>query len=587
MLKLLGPDGQPLDTNALRNELARQNTDPQTAHVAQIWREFENHPGRGLTPAKLRALLVNGERGDLGVQADLADDMEEGDAHLFAELDKRRGAVTRLEWSIEPPKDASAAEKSLAAEVAEWFDELDVETVLADATDAILKGFAAQELFWNVHERVMLPSFVARPQRWFTVDGTRETLLLRNPAADPGQANSASQHVNHAALPAPTVNGEPLRPMSWWVHRHRAKSGYVARGGLLRVLAWPYLYKAYAQRDFGEFLEIYGLPLRIGKYPTGASDQEKMALLQAVTSLGHNAAGIIPMGMALEFQNAAQGQRDPFLAMLQYCDAAESKALLGQTLSASEGQNGTQALGTVHNEVRHDIRDADCRQIGRSMRELIERMVRVNKGDLPGVRRPSFELDTGDAEDLKAYAEHLPALAKSGMRIAVDWVHEKLRIPVAKAGEEVLSGGEPPVPPGTPPGGTLPPGAPAAPAAPGVPPAPKPPAAPAAPAPGGNKAALAGRTDEPPQKWPDLVDDMLAEQLADWQPMLGPLVQPLMADIEQAIAAGESLQSWRARLPQLVSRLDGGPVTEQLARAAFATRLAGEADLDLTQEQGD
>lgn len=586
MLKLLGPDGQPLDSSALRNELARQNTDPQTAHVAQIWREFENHPGRGLTPAKLRALLVNGERGDLGVQADLADDMEEGDAHLFAELDKRRGAVTRLEWSIEPPKDASAAEKSLAAEVAEWFDEIDVETVLADATDAILKGFAAQELFWDVHERVMLPSFVARPQRWFTVDGTRETLLLRNPAADPGQANSASQHVNHAALPAPTVNGEPLRPMSWWVHRHRAKSGYVARGGLLRVLAWPYLYKAYAQRDFGEFLEIYGLPLRIGKYPTGASDQEKMALLQAVTSLGHNAAGIIPMGMALEFQNAAQGQRDPFLAMLQYCDAAESKALLGQTLSASEGQNGTQALGTVHNEVRHDIRDADCRQIGRSMRELIERMVRVNKGDLPGVRRPSFELDTGDAEDLKAYAEHLPALAKSGMRIAVDWVHEKLRIPVAKAGEEVLSGGEPPVPPG----GNLP-GAPgalgAAPAAPGMPPAPRPKPNTQINVPAAQKAALAGQAGGGSGTAPDLVDDMLDDLMGDWQPMLAPLVAPLLADLDQALAAGETLQAWRARLPQLVARMDGAPATEQLARGAFAARLAGEADLDLTQEQGD
>ncbi len=31
-----------------------------------------------------------------------------------------------------------------------------------------------------------------------------------------------------------------------------------------------------------EFLEIYGLPIRLGKYPSGATSDEKMTLLRAV-----------------------------------------------------------------------------------------------------------------------------------------------------------------------------------------------------------------------------------------------------------------------------------------------------------------
>ncbi|WP_250636879.1 phage portal protein family protein [Pseudomonas aeruginosa] len=81
----------------------------------------------------------------------------------------------------------------------------------------------------------------------------------------------------------------------------------MARSGLFRVLAWPYLFRHYATSDLAEMLEIYGLPIRLGKYPPGTADEEKATLLRAVTGLGHAAAGIIPETMAIDFQQAAPG----------------------------------------------------------------------------------------------------------------------------------------------------------------------------------------------------------------------------------------------------------------------------------------
>ncbi|MCO7025451.1 DUF935 family protein, partial [Vibrio paracholerae] len=95
-------------------------------------------------------------------------------------------------------------------------------------------------------------------------------------------------------------------------------SGYLSRRGLVRVLAWPFLFKNYSVRDLAEFLEIYGLPIRLGKYPEGATEKEKATLLRAVMSIGHNAGGIIPKGMDIDFQNAADGQSDPFMAMISW-----------------------------------------------------------------------------------------------------------------------------------------------------------------------------------------------------------------------------------------------------------------------------
>ncbi|MEJ6355732.1 DUF935 family protein, partial [Pseudomonas aeruginosa] len=74
--------GNPLRTQQLRKQ--------QTAHLTGLAKEFANHPAKGLTPAKLARILIEAEQGQLQAQAELFMDMEERDAHLFAEMSKRK-----------------------------------------------------------------------------------------------------------------------------------------------------------------------------------------------------------------------------------------------------------------------------------------------------------------------------------------------------------------------------------------------------------------------------------------------------------------------------------------------------------------
>ena len=46
--------------------------------------------------------------------------------------------------------------------------------------------------------------------------------------------------------------------------------------------------------DWVSFAEVYGLPLRLGKYAPGASEADKVALMQALIQIGADAAGINP-----------------------------------------------------------------------------------------------------------------------------------------------------------------------------------------------------------------------------------------------------------------------------------------------------
>lgn len=406
---------------------SRELTEPQTSKLAQLHREFASHPSRGLTPAKLARILEGAEQGDSRAQHELFLDMEEKDAHIFSEMSKRKRALLTVDWDIVPPRNASAAERKLAGYAKELLQDIpNFEDVILDALDGIGHGYSCQEIEWEMIGKEWLPKEINhRPQTWFQTDrDTRTEIRLRDMSLD----------------------GQALQPFGWITHVHKAKSGYLARAGLHRVLSWPYLFKNYSVGDLAEFLEIYGLPLRLGKYQAGASDEEKSTLLRAVMSIGHDAAGIIPEGMEIEFTEAAQGQSDPYMAMINWAEKSQSKAILGGTLtSQADGKSSTNALGNVHNEVRHDLMVSDAIQLaGTLTRDLVYPLLALNKGGVDDRRRlPRFKFMFDDSEDLGVLAEALPKLVGVGMRIPVAWAHERAGIPEAEEGAEVLGVSKP------------------------------------------------------------------------------------------------------------------------------------------------
>jgi len=414
MAGILDRFGKPIDTTKIKES--------QTAHIDRLHGQYAGHPSRGLTPGKLSHILDSAELGDVIAQHDLFLDMEEKDGHIFAEMSKRKRAVLTLDWDIMPPKDANKAESKLADEIKGMMHAIpEIENVFLDALDAIGHGFACLEIEWEMMgQRTHIPKKIShRPQQWFqTYHATRSQIRLRDNSMD----------------------GAELWQFGWITHVHKAKSGYLARSSLHRVLAWPYLFKNYSVRDLAEFLEVYGLPLRLGTYPSGASDEEKLTLLRAVASIGHDAAGIIPEGMMIDFKEAAKGASDPFQYMIEWAERTQSKAILGGTLtSQADGKSSTNALGNVHNEVRHDLLVADAKQLASTLnRDLIYPLFAINIGINDTLRMPRLVFDTSEPADLKTFADALPGLVDAGTRIPLGWINEKLRIPIPKKGDPVL-----------------------------------------------------------------------------------------------------------------------------------------------------
>lgn len=397
--------------------------EPQTASIRTLENGFLTPMLSGLTPRRLAATLAAADAGDFIQQHRLFSDMVERDPHLAAEMAKRNMAPLELDWSIKPPLDATAREASDA----KWAEQIirdgvdDLEDLLLASMDAVGHGFSAVEIEWVRDDGIFLPSFHPRPQEWFRLSRDRKSIRLRDTSPD----------------------GAELRPAGWIVHQNgKAKTGYMGRLGLFRVLCWPFLYKAYALGDFAELLEAYGQPMIVGKYRSGATTDEKSSLMRAVQALGHDARAIMPADMVLEIQQVSGAKGGPnHLDMMRWAEMSESKAILGATLtSQADGKTSTNALGRVHDEVRRDILAADVRQLaGTLTRDLVFPLLAINRG-VPGSARrcPRFFIDASEPEDMAAYADALPKLS-GVMRIPSSWAHGKLRIPTAQAGDEILA----------------------------------------------------------------------------------------------------------------------------------------------------
>ncbi|MDE2389866.1 MAG: DUF935 family protein, partial [Betaproteobacteria bacterium] len=317
------------------------------------------------------------------------------------------------------------------------------------------------------------------------------------------------------------------------------------------VLAWPFLFKNYSVRDLAEFLEIYGLPLRLGTYPSGAGDDEKATLLRAVAAIGHDAAGIIPEGMMIDFKEAAKGASDPYAFMIDWCERKESMAILGGTLtSQADGKTSTNALGNIHNEVRHDLMMSDARQLGGTLtRDLVYPIYVLNVGGIEDMRRcPRFVFDFREAQDLKLYSEALPPLVNAGVQIPVSWVREELRIPEPEGNEPVLTAAQPSTPP---------------------------PMDTPTPATSTGMAALTATQDQ------DEFDVFADELAGDWERLTDPLVSPIL----ELAANSASFEEFQAGLAGLIKKMDTDKLAETLAQAQFAANIFGRVKDQLNKEE--
>ena len=499
--------GRPVVTSILREEEAG----PTLTGVRQV---ISGHPAQGMTPERLARILRDAEEGEPTQYLELAEEMEEKDLHYRSVLGTRKLQVSGLDVTVVSASD-DAADVAAADLVREWLDWDELQPALFDVLDAVGKGFSVTEIMWETSGRRWLPkALIWRDPRWFRFDpADGRTLRLMD---------SGGQLL-------------PLSPFKYIVHVHRTKSGLPIRGGLAYAIAWIWLFKNFDIKSWVQFAEIFGHPLRVGKYGAGASAQDKAALLRAVRNIARDAAAIIPESMMLEFVEAKiSGNVDLYEKLASYLDRQTSKAVLGQTGTTDTGQH----VGTAdaHQQVREDIEKSDAGQLAATLnRDVVRPLVDLNLG--PRSRYPRIVITRPDADDVAALVNALDKLVPMGLKVETSVIRDKMGLPEPASDAEVLT-------------------------APDVA-AQKPDTA-------LHRAAHAAWQDGDISDQ-DSLDLLAAGSLEGWEPMMQGMIDPLRRLLDECDTHEEFLR----RLPEVVTAQDTAALTEALARCIFMAKLAG------------
>jgi phage gp29-like protein len=323
----------------------------------------------GLTPAKLAAILRQADEGSPAAAMQLFEEMEEKDAHLFAVAQTRRLALTGLDWTVvsaaevHDVADRSAADAAAAhaREVLLGLDDFDA--VLQHLSLALGRNVALAEIVWDTAAGEL------RPVRCLPVDFSR---IVFDELDHPRILTAEHSH-----------DGIELPPFKFILHAPHAVTGHLQRGGLLRVSAMVYLAKHLALKDWMVFVEVFGMPVRIGRYDPTSTPEEKRELLRMLESLGSHAAGIFSRAVDLQVIEANRGTAGPpYAALIEFLNRELSKAWLGQTLTTDiSGQSGSIAAAQAHEVVRQDLALDDQRKEARTIRrDLLTPLTRLRFG---------------------------------------------------------------------------------------------------------------------------------------------------------------------------------------------------------------
>lgn len=514
--------GQPIR----RDELTREIATPSLTGVRQVWTASV---ASGLTPETLVSMMQRASEGDAQDFLTLAEDMEERDQHYGSVLGVRKNAVTGLEVKVESATDEPADVK-LADEIRELIAEPEFGDMSCDLMDALGKSYSAVEIMWDRSERQWRPrGYEHRDPRWFRFD--RETGRELRMLDDSDQ-----------------LNGLPLPPYKFMVHKPRIKTGLPIRCGLARMVAFAWICKAYAMKDWMAFAEVFGLPITLGKYGPGATPDDVSVLRSAVANIGSDARAVLPDSMKIEFEKsgAANGGDALFERLCDYLDRQTSKAVVGQTSTSDAQASGLGSnQASVHNEVRGDIMRHDARQLSNTLtRDLVRPYIDLNHG--PQKAYPIIRVFVPEPEDLKELTAALKEFVPMGLRVEKSVIQDKLGLPDAPDDADVL---------------TPPASAPV-----------NPPADALNHAQGCVHCGVARNAVEASDD--DEIDALAEEAMRDWQEQLDPTVTA----IEQLAAECASYEEFLARLPELVKDVEPGELLRQLALGAFKARALGAAD---------
>ena len=225
------------------------------------------------------------------------------------------------------------------------------------------------------------------------------------------------------------LDDEGMEGVSYQNDSHLLVLGRPDDYGLL-LKAAPYaIWKRGGFGDYAQWIELFGMPQRVGKYNT-YDPQSRQLLVEAFEKAGSAPYVVIPKEADIETRDGNTGSGESYNEFRQANNEEILITILGQTLTTVQGERGARSLGEVHLEVEAAKHASDLRFVQRTLNERV----------IPMLSARGFAVEGGAFVFPKA-AEPLSVADLVQLSNVIDipakYIHEKYSIPMPEHGEPV------------------------------------------------------------------------------------------------------------------------------------------------------
>lgn len=322
------------------------------------------------------------------------------DPQVFSTFQQRRLAVVSKEWDVE-----AGAEDKQSKMAADFLKEQLAGVGFDRATSMMLHGlfygYSAAECMYAPDGRYWaLDKIKVKKARRFAFDNDGRLRLLT-------QANS--------------YEGELVPPRKFWTFTAGADNDDEPYGlGLGHYCYWPVWFKKNGIRFWAMFLDKFGAPTAVGKFPPGTSEEDQRKLLSAVAAIRRDSGVIIPEGLLIELLEAKRSGTSDNKDFHETMDAAIAKVILSQTMTTDNGSSKSQ--GEVHEDVKEEVVKADADLICASFNDGPARW--LTEWNFPGAVPPKVWRDIAPPEDLDKRADRDTKIYKLGFEPSEEYIKE-------------------------------------------------------------------------------------------------------------------------------------------------------------------
>lgn len=181
-----------------------------------------------------------------------------------------------------------------------------------------------------------------------------------------------------------SIKDHLVTPPEKYIHVVRKPSYHCPQGEpLFTRLYYAWIYRCHGWEYFMEYLEKWANPF-IHAQASGAGEtlnhiNELLGATKRPTAITTD------VETKIDIKSPSSNSGPLFELMNRGTSERIHRLILGQTLTSGTSGVGSQALGTIHNEVRQDKRRSDCKLVSQAVQKLVNYLYNLNgmKGDIP------------------------------------------------------------------------------------------------------------------------------------------------------------------------------------------------------------